>query len=469
MFEKIKEHLKNHYWLKHTLEGTFVGYFILHPLAMVMNVILHIHIDKSLHVHGLENLLPSVLNSFKLHMFPFALIFMILGSLLGLYNSILLERVKKINIVLEHDIIKRKSVETQLIEEKNKVTSIIEAIDFGLTIMNPDYDIIFQNKVLKDAFGGLGEKCHKVYEGNEERCDGCPVKLSFKDGKSHTVIREVIMPSGETAWWENTSNPIKDADQKIVSCLEIAKNITEHKKAEDDIENYVKEIEESNNLKDLFSDIMTHDLINPLTSIIGFADLVREEESIKNIKQNTQKIRQNAYNLYYMLEAASHLTKIGTKEDLDTESRDLSSIVKEAKDIFESYAEEKNIEVVNNIKGEYPAQVNPSILDVFTNLVSNAIKYSPPNSKVNLDISDDNDSWIVRIKDNGKGIPDKYKETIFSRFERLEKKGVKGSGLGLAITKKIVDLHNGCVWVEDNSDEGGSIFYVSLPKKEVGK
>ena len=79
------------------------------------------------------------------------------------------------------------------------------------------------------------------------------------------------------------------------------------------------------------------------------------------------------------------------------------------------------------------------------------------NTKIIVGIKRNVDSWIVYVKDRGNGIPDKYKEVIFDRFRRIEKHGVKGSGLGLSIVKRVVDLHNGNVWVEDNP-EGGSIL-----------
>ncbi len=69
----------------------------------------------------------------------------------------------------------------------------------------------------------------------------------------------------------------------------------------------------------------------------------------------------------------------------------------------------------------------------------------------------------IYVKEWGYGIKDEDKAKLFTRFQRVEKKGVKGTGLGLAIVKRIVDLHGGRVWIEDNP-EGGSVFYVKIPK-----
>ena len=114
--------------------------------------------------------------------------------------------------------------------------------------------------------------------------------------------------------------------------------------------------------------------------------------------------------------------------------------------------------------GESPAWVNPMIGDVFVNLASNAMKYAAAGKRVEIGIEDAGTDWKVAVKDFGPGISDDDKEKIFTRFERLQKEGVQGTGLGLAIARRVVDLHQGRIWVEDNP-EGGCIFFVSLPKE----
>jgi len=132
------------------------------------------------------------------------------------------------------DITAHKQAEEALQAEKNKLQSVIGAMEDGLTIQDKDYNIIYQNEPLRENYGDcLGEKCYRVYEGRDKLCNGCPVKKAFEDGKSHTSVRRVVMPSGEVAFGENTANPIRDARGKIVSCLEVIRNITEHKQADE--------------------------------------------------------------------------------------------------------------------------------------------------------------------------------------------------------------------------------------------
>jgi len=131
------------------------------------------------------------------------------------------------------DITERKQAEEALQAEKNKLQSVIDAMDYTLTIQDAEYNIIYQNEKSRVASGGdhLGEKCYRVYEGSEEICDGCPVEKAFKDGKSHTAERKTAI-AGKVTFWENTANPIRDTKGRIVSCLELTRDITERKKQE---------------------------------------------------------------------------------------------------------------------------------------------------------------------------------------------------------------------------------------------
>jgi PAS domain S-box-containing protein len=135
------------------------------------------------------------------------------------------------------DITEHKQTEEALQAERNKLQSVIGAMDDGLTIQDKDYNIIYLNEPLRKNYGDcVGEKCYRVYEGRDKPCAGCPVKKAFKDGNSHTAERRVVLPSGEVAFGEVIASPIRDAEGKIVSCLEIVRNITERKRTEETLQ-----------------------------------------------------------------------------------------------------------------------------------------------------------------------------------------------------------------------------------------
>jgi PAS domain S-box-containing protein len=131
----------------------------------------------------------------------------------------------------------RKQAEETLQAERNKLQSLIDAIEDTITIQDTEYNIIYQNEQSRIASGGdhVGEKCYRAYEGRETVCDGCPVEEAFKDSKSHTTERRTAI-SGKVAFWENTANPIRDARGRVVSCLELARDITKRKQIEEAIQ-----------------------------------------------------------------------------------------------------------------------------------------------------------------------------------------------------------------------------------------
>ncbi len=238
----------------------------------------------------------------------------------------------------------------------------------------------------------------------------------------------------------------------------------ERKYVEREIKNYTAKLEKANRLKDLFTDIMRHDVLNPL----GIIKLASEQLIVKAMEAESSNklmmIKRNADKLIDMIKSASVYTMLMDAEKLEKSVIDLNDIFKAASNDFMSQIEEKNMKLEFLSKGECYVMANPMIESVFSNLLSNAIKYSPPGGKIEVSIKDENEHCKIYFKDWGYGIKDEDKGKLFTRFTRLDKKGVKGTGLGLAIVKRVVELHNGKVWIEDNP-EGGSVFYVQIPKK----
>jgi signal transduction histidine kinase len=231
-----------------------------------------------------------------------------------------------------------------------------------------------------------------------------------------------------------------------------------------------RRLEQSNKMKDLFTDILRHDLLNPVGIIKNSVELLEEDPGDKKL---VEMIKKHTKRLEDIIRNASQLARIESLEKVELTYCDLGDYVREAVEEMEPLAREKGIEIIQELDGVFPAKCNPIFKDVITNLLSNAIKYGPERSKVTVAIKDFDGEWKIMVKDNGPGIPDEYKESIFYRFTRREKGGTKGVGLGLSIVRGIVSLHGGRVWVEDNiledkrygeTKKQGSIFCVTLPK-----
>jgi len=226
-----------------------------------------------------------------------------------------------------------------------------------------------------------------------------------------------------------------------------------------------RELEESNTLKDLFTDIMSHDLLNPAGVIKNYAELQIEDAKDKDDVNNALRIKNNAERLIEMIENASKFARLESSKKLRYEKLILDELFREVIEGFMPLIEKKglNLEYGKWEKGTVAA--SPVLKDVFSNLLSNAIKYSPDGGKIELGMTDEGKTYKVQVGDRGEGVEDEDKTMIFERFKRIKKEGVKGTGLGLSIAKRIMDMHHGKIWVEDNP-EGGSVFIFEIPKSQ---
>ena len=134
------------------------------------------------------------------------------------------------------DITERKKMEDELADERNKLRSILKVIDHAVTIFDLDYTVVYLNDYAR-KFNAVreGEKCYRVFAGQDKICDDCLVELAYKDGNSHSSTKLISLPSGEKIWWENTASPIRDDNGKIIYCLEVGKDVTKRIQAQEAI------------------------------------------------------------------------------------------------------------------------------------------------------------------------------------------------------------------------------------------
>ncbi|NYT19870.1 MAG: PAS domain S-box protein, partial [Methanosarcinales archaeon] len=242
-------------------------------------------------------------------------------------------------------------------------------------------------------------------------------------------------------------------------------DITEIKETEEILRKYSKELENSNELKDIFTDILSHDLLNHATVIDGYTYLLISEEEDDEKLMKLEKIDATNKKLIEVIECVAAFAKLESTDEIDFEPRDIAEIINENMSQFEYQAAQKKMNIVLEAKGQYPALVNPMIEEVFANLISNAVKYGPENENIKIDLKDQDEYWKVTVTDSGEGIAVEDRDMIFDRFKRADGNcKIKGSGLGLAIVRRIIDLHGGEVGVEDNPEGAGSVFWVTLKK-----
>jgi PAS domain S-box-containing protein len=260
-----------------------------------------------------------------------------------------------------------------------------------------------------------------------------------------------------------TTSVILDGRGRPLAAIGVIRDVSERKRTEQELREYARRLEEATALKELFADILRHDLLGPAATVqLSIESLLRRGDD-PLVRRIAEGARRSCAKLIELIEGASKYAKLSAAQQLDFDIAELGAVLREVVAESELRARERNATVQLELDRPCPVRANPMIADVFENLLSNALKYGPEGGTIRIGIRDDGDRWTVCVADEGEGIADADKERIFTRFERVRKEGVKGTGLGLAIARRIVDLHAGSIWVEDRPG-GGALFCVALRK-----
>lgn len=216
---------------------------------------------------------------------------------------------------------------------------------------------------------------------------------------------------------------------------------------------------ETNNIKELLLDIITHDLKNSVAGIHGLSNILKKRTGGDDV---VDSILEASERLTKVIDNSATLAKISCNEEIEKTNLDLEKILNEVIQEYAMLTEFHDMEVQCNSNIHESVLANPIIAEVFKNYFSNAVKYASDGGKIIVDADSGRGKVLVRISDLGKTIPVKERERIFERRIQLNGNKGNGSGLGLAIVKRIAEIHNGSVWVEQYNDRGNS-FCLELP------
>jgi signal transduction histidine kinase len=225
-------------------------------------------------------------------------------------------------------------------------------------------------------------------------------------------------------------------------------------------------------LKTNFLSMMSHDLKTPIARIQGMTDIVlKDPQPLSNRqKEALLTLNKSSEELLEFVSSILNLGRIESKEiELHIHSRDVNSLLEEVVSKYEYMAKEKNISIITDFEPLFSVKMDVDLMrQVFSNLVENAIKYSPDGSRVMISTEEKTDPAgnrvVVQVADQGGGIPDDELPNIFLKFYRskhAKTSKIKGSGLGLYLAKYFVELHKGSISAESSPGQG-STFTVEL-------
>jgi PAS domain S-box-containing protein len=226
---------------------------------------------------------------------------------------------------------------------------------------------------------------------------------------------------------------------------------------------YLKEMDR---IRSEFVHTVSHDLRSPLTSVIGYTELVERAGTLNDLQRDfLSRIQDSVQQITGLINDLLDIGSIEAGFDTRREFVQFEGILRYTIDMLQGQIKSKHLMLKTNIESSLPAlRANPIRLrQVMDNVVGNAIKYSFPNGEINVSIRTEGDQLILQVTDAGPGIPISDQPRIFDKFYRGSNiEDIEGSGLGLAIVKTIVESHQGRIWVESVEGKGSS-FFIVLP------
>ena len=266
-----------------------------------------------------------------------------------------------------------------------------------------------------------------------------------------------------------TVAPVLNEDQKIDGLVAVLNDITKLKMAEERLAQHAEELARSNSELEQFAYIASHDLQEPLRMVSSYCQLLKKRYYGKLEGDACEFIDfavDGAQRMQTLIEDLLTYSRVGTRGQ-PFETTDCNEVMATVTNNLQIAIEESAADIKCS---KLPVTIadRTQLVQLFQNLIGNAIKFRNGEvPKIRIRSKKENGRWVFSIKDNGIGIDAEFKQRIFEIFQRLHSKDkYPGTGIGLAICKKIVERHNGEIWLESQSDKG-STFYFTLPLNGV--
>ena len=364
------------------------------------------------------------------------------------------------------DITDRKKAEDERRLAEENYRTIFENSAVAITLVDKQERLISWNK-FTEGFLGIGKDdlylkpVSSFYPAREwERIRAHDVR---QKGMQHHLETVMIKKDGTLIDVDISLSVLKDSNGETTGSIGVIRDITERKQAE-------KELKETMELKSQFISTVSHELRTPLAAIKEGLGIVLDGVTGRINKKQKKFLgitKRNADRLGDLINDVLDFQRLGAgKTKLDIQSHDIKEVLSEVQETMALFAKKYDVELSfasadDLSKAEFD---RAKVIQVLTNLVSNAIKFIPEGGRASVDVQRRDADWVISVSDTGMGIPKEALPKIFERFYRVNRRGkqIQGTGLGLAIVHKIVMLHGGRIEVESQIDQG-TTFTVFLP------
>ena len=367
------------------------------------------------------------------------------------------------------DITKQKQAEDELRKSEERLRNLIETMPDGVYRSTPEGKFVEVNPAMIKMLG---------YENKEElMAIEILSQLYFDPADRESAILEEELEEmgifrmkkkdGSAIWVEDHGWYVTDESGKIIFHEGISRDVTERKMAELQLQKYSHELQELNATKDKFFSIIAHDLKSPFNSISGLSDIIKSEAKhmdIATIEEYASIINTTSVQTYTLLENLLDWARIQRSQIIFRPvSVMLKDIVDEIFELMIEKAQSKKIELLNFISDQLIISADQDMLKaILRNLVSNALKFTSINGKIEI-------KAIVRpyeiefaVKDTGTGIRKEDRDKLFKIGSIFSQRGTEnetGTGLGLMLCKEFTEKHDGRIWVESEEGKGSTFIF----------
>lgn len=370
------------------------------------------------------------------------------------------------------DITYRKHSEEMLRQSETKYRNLIETMPDGVYRSTPEGKFIEVNDAMVKILGYDSKEDlmsidikTQLYFDSEER-----ERLTKKLRINELDIFPLRKKDGSTVYIEDHGWFVADDNGKIIFHEGISRDVTQRKNAEVQLQLYAEQLKELVATKDKFFSIIAHDLKSPFNSILGLSEIIKNDAKhldIATIEQYAGIIHSTSNNTFRLLENLLDWARIQQSQmPFQPISLVLKTLTNEVLEFLIEKANSKMIAIINYIPDNLIVMADKNMIrTILRNLISNALKFTSKNGKVEIKAFHSENKVEISIVDNGIGIKPEDIDKIFKIGSSFSKRGTeneKGTGLGLLLCKEFVEVHGGEIWVE--SEEGkGSSFKFSIP------
>ena len=289
---------------------------------------------------------------------------------------------------------------------------------------------------------------------------------------SEELVFRIIHKQGHLVWIKNKITVTRNSKGAILKMFGLISDVSIQKKAEEEVQKSSDNLKKLNDTKDRFISIVSHDLRTPFSSILGFTDILLNDDEIttEESKQYIGYIQESAQSMLALVNSLLDWTRLQTgRIRFEPAKTDLFENVKKALDALSGFAIKKGITLENLVTDEINVFADKSLLaQVFGNLLSNALKFTKSGGTISISYAQSDIPRFIEVwvNDTGTGISKENLSKVFdvdAKFTSEGTAGEKGTGLGLSLVQEIVIKHGGKIWVESKVGKG-TTFKFTLPK-----